>query len=358
MRVLQLVDGDRWTGPAAVVFDHTAALIGAGVEAQFGFIGESLLSRRLEGLGWARPLLHKPRGPLDYAGEARRLRETLVRERFDLVHAHRSYDHTLAALAVRSTGVALVRTLHHIRHARPDPLTALVFRRTDAFAYSNRAIAGRFARPGPVLSPVVDGERFRPGAGSPELRRRFGLPAEPLLVATVGKMSRGRGHEEAIAAAARLPDVCLVHVGHGEHMPALKERAASLGAADRNFWLGYQEEVLPDLYRLCNVFLFTASGADQGQRAILEAMASGLPVVALEVPGVDDLMTDGVEGAIARDAPGLAPALEAVAASEPLRRRYGLAARARALEFTGRKFADLAIPFYADTLTRRARSPD
>ncbi len=129
-------------------------------------------------------------------------------------------------------------------------------------------------------------------------------------MATVGKMSRGRGHEEAIAAAARLPGVCLVHVGHGEHMPALKERAAALGAADRNFWLGYQEEALPDLYRLCDVFLFTASGADQGQRAILEAMASGLPVVALERARRRDLMTDGVEGAIARDAPGLAPALE------------------------------------------------
>jgi glycosyltransferase involved in cell wall biosynthesis len=356
MRILQLVDGDRWTGPAAVVFDQTAALIEAGLEAQFGFIGDSLLSRRLGALGWARPLLRKPRGPFDYARQARRLREMLVREKFDLIHSHRSYDHTLAALALRGTGARLVRTLHHIRHARPDPLTALVFRRTDAFAFSNRAIADRFARPGPVLAPVVDGERFRPGDGPPDLRRRLRLPEGRLLVATVGKMSRGRGHEEAIEAAARLPEVSLVHVGHGEHMPALKEKAAALGTADRNFWLGYQEDVLPDLYRVCDIFLFAASGADQGQRAILEAMASGLPVVAREVPGVEDLMTDGVEGGIARDASGLAGALERLVASEDMRRRCAAAARARALEFTARKFADRAIPFYAGVLSARDRS--
>ena len=250
MRLLQLVDGDRWTGPAAVVFDQTAALIGAGVEAQFGFIGDSLLSQRLLPLGWARPLLGKPRGPLSYARQIRRVRETLLREKFDLVHAHRSFDHTLAALAVRGTPAWLVRTLHHVRAARPDPVTRAVFARTDAFAYANREIARRLGRPGPVLPPVVDSERFCPGRNPEELRRRFGLPVERLLVGTVGKISAGRGHEEAIEAAAPLPGIALVHVGHGEHMEHLKSRAAALGVADRNFWVGYQEEDLPDFYRL------------------------------------------------------------------------------------------------------------
>ena len=101
MRILQLVDGDRWTGPAAVVFDQTAALREAGVEAQFGFIGDSLLSRRLLPLGWARPLLRRTRGPFSYARLVRAIRETILRESFDIVHAHRSFDHTLAAQAVR-----------------------------------------------------------------------------------------------------------------------------------------------------------------------------------------------------------------------------------------------------------------
>ncbi len=347
MRVLELVDGDRWTGPAAVVFDQTAALVAAGVEAQFGFIGRSLLSERLLPLGWARPLLSRPKSPFSYAGEARRLRETLLREKFDLVHAHRSYDHTLAALAVRGTPARLVRTLHHLRHARPDPLTRLVFARTDAFAYANREIAERFGKPGPVLPPVVDAERFRPGPGSEEIRRKFSLPAGRFLVGTVGKLSAGRGHAEAIEALASLPaPASLVHVGHGEHREFLEAFAAERGVEDRNFWVGYQEETLPDLYRLWDAFLFTASGSDQGQRAILEAMASGLPVAALDLPGVRDLVTDGADGFVAKDAAGLAAGLGRLMEDGRFRRAMSERARARALAFTREKFVEKALAFF------------
>lgn len=352
MRILELVDGDRWTGPAAVVYDQTAALVAAGVEAQFGFIGESLLSERLRSVGWARPLLARPGGPLAYAGQVRRLRETLLREKLDLVHTHRSYDHTLAALAVRGTPAALVRTLHHLRHARPDPVTRLVFSRTHAFAFANREIAERFGKPGPVLPPVVDAERFRPGPGSEEVRKRFALPAGRFLAGTVGKLSAGRGHAEAIEAMATLPGpASLVQVGHGEYEPFLKTFAAARGAADRNFWVGYQEEALPDFYRLWDAFLFTASGSDQGQRAILEAMASGLPVVALDLPGVRDLVTDGDEGLVAKDAAGLAAALGRLAGDPALRSSMGERARARALEFTAERFVEKARPFYESLLT-------
>jgi glycosyltransferase involved in cell wall biosynthesis len=347
MRILELVDGDRWTGSAAVVFDQTAALVGAGVEAQFGFLGESRLSERLRPLGWARPLLTRPEGPISFAREVRRLRETLLREEFDLVHAHRSYDHTLAALAARGTAARVVRTLHHVRHARPDPVTRLVFTRTDAFAYANREIAEAFGRPGPVLPPVVDTERFRPGAGSEEIRKRFALPAGRFLAGTVGKLSAGRGHADAIEVAAALPaPASLVHVGHGEHQAFLQDLAAERGVADRNLWVGYQEESLPDLYRLWDAFLFTASGSDQGQRAILEAMASGLPVVALDLPGVRDLATDGAEGFVAKDVAGLVAGLRRLAADPNLRRAMGERARSRALDFTGKKFVEKALRFY------------
>ena len=91
MRILQLVAGEKWTGAAAVVFDQTAALVAAGVEAQFAFVSNSLLERRLLPLGWARPLLTRPTGPFDYVQDAARLRATIRRERFDLVLRRRDY---------------------------------------------------------------------------------------------------------------------------------------------------------------------------------------------------------------------------------------------------------------------------
>jgi glycosyltransferase involved in cell wall biosynthesis len=353
VRILQLVDGDRWTGPAAVVFDHTAALVDSGFEAQFGFLGGGPLEERLRTLGWTRPLLRPPTGPAGYVADVRRLRETLRRERFDLVHAHRSYDHTLAALAVAGTGVRLVRTLHHVRHARPDPVTRLAFRRTDAFAFANREIVSRYGRPGPVLSPVVDVERFRPGEPSEELRARFGLPRGGFAIGTVGKLSAGRGHAQAIEALARLSSAArLVHVGHGEHSDELRRFAAERGVAERNSWVGYQEEALPDLFRLWDAFLFTASGSDQGQRAILEAMSSGVPVVALDLPGVRDLVTDGAEGFVVRDTTGIAAALGRLAENTSLRRAMAERGRVRALDFTPEKFVATALPFYVEILRR------
>ncbi len=218
-------------------------------------------------------------------------------------------------------------------------------------AFANREIARRFGFPGTVLPPVVDTERFRPGPGRSETLLRFGVSDGSVLAGTVGKMAAGRGHAEAIAAAAGITPLALVHVGHGERMEDLKSRAASLGSGSRNFWTGYQEDALPDLYRSWDIFLFTASGSDQGQRAILEAMASGLPVVALDIPGVRDLMTDGEEGFIASDAEALSRALSTLAASEDMRRAMGARARERALAFTAERFAETATKFYKGLLT-------
>lgn len=350
MRVLNLVAGEKWTGPAAVVFDQTAALIAAGVEAQFAFVAGSPLAERLLPLGWARPLITHPRTPGNALRDARRLRETVLREKFDVLHAHTTHDHVLAVLAAGGTPARLARTLHHLRYTRPGPASRLLFRRTRGFAFANSAIAKAFGGPGAVLAPVVNPERFEPGPRRAATRERFGVPERLLLAGTVGKMAADRGHEEAIRAAAQVPSLGLAHVGHGERMPDLKARAAGLGASDRNFWLGYQEDALPDLYRSWDVFLFAASGSDQGHRAILEAMASGLPVAALDIPGVRDLVIDGEEGFIAADVAGLSRALARLAESEETRRRMGAKARQRALAFTAERFAEKAKTFYEELM--------
>lgn len=348
MRILQVIAGEKWTGAAAVVFDQTAALVEAGIEAQFAFVRDSPLAERLLPLGWARPLFHRrPHDPLAYARDVRSLRGTILRERFDIVHAHGSHDHYVAAFALRGTPVRLARTLHHVRHVRRNPASRLLFRRTDAFAFSNRTIAKRFGSPGPIHPPVIDTACFCPREMPAETLSRLGIPQSLFLVGTVGKMAKGRGHLEAIEAVSRLPEsVGLVHVGHGELMPDLRARAAILGSGNRNFWLGYQEEILPDLYRTWHALLFTASGSEQGQRAILEAMASGVPVVALDAPGVRDLMTDGQEGFIVRNMDELPAALIRLHQSEQMRRQLASRARARAFAFTAERFVPKAREFY------------
>jgi glycosyltransferase involved in cell wall biosynthesis len=355
VRILQLVAGEKWTGTAAVVFDQTAALVAAGVEAQFGFVRASPLARRLLPLGWARPLLSRSRTPLGYLRDVRFVKDTLLREGFDVVHCHLSHDHFVAAAAVRGTGIALARTFHHLDSLRRDPVSRVLFRRADGFAFANRGIAARFGRPGPVHSPVVDPERFRPGARPEERLRGLGIPDGSFVVGTVGKIAARRGHREAIEAARALaPHAVLLHVGKGELRPALEAYAASLGTGDRNFWAGYDEEGLPELYRGMDVFLFIASGSEQGQRALLEAMASGTAVVALDLPGVADLVTNGREGIVVPTAADLEPALRRLHESASERLAMGERGRKRALEFGPESFVRKAREFYARLSVRKA----
>jgi glycosyltransferase involved in cell wall biosynthesis len=345
VRILNLVAGEKWTGAAAVVFDQTAAMIAGGMEAQFALVSGSLIAERLLPLGWARPLITHPRTPVNVLRDSQRLRNTVLREGFDVLHAHTTHDHVVAIFAARGTDVPVVRTIHNVRHVSDNPLPRILFRNTHAFAFANRAIAERFAAPGAVLAPVVDAERFRPGAGREATRRRFGLP-RGIVAGTVGKMAPDRGHEEAIRAAAKVPGLTVVHVGHGELMPEFKRLAEKLGAGERNVFVGYQEDALPDLYRCWDILLFAASGSEQGQRAILEAMASGLPVVARDVPGVRDLMTDGEEGFIVTDVAGTSAALSRLAESPELRREMGAKGRARSLAFIPAQFVEKAKQFY------------
>jgi glycosyltransferase involved in cell wall biosynthesis len=351
VRILQLVAGEKWTGPAAVVFDQTAALVAAGVEVQYAMVEGSPLADRLLPLGWARSLITHPRSPVNFLRDARRLRETILREKLDVLHAHTTHDHALAVLAARGTSARLARTIHHLRHAGRGPASIALFRRTQGLAFANREIARRWKAPGAVLPPVVDTGRFRPGPGRPDTLRRFGVPEGLVLAGTVGKMAAGRGHVEAIEGAAGVSPLALVHVGHGERMADYKKRAASLGSGSRSFWTGYQEDALPDLYRSWDIFLFTASGSDQGHRSILEAMASGLPIVALDIPGVRDLVTDGEEGFIASDVETLSRALSRLAGSEEMRRAMGARARQRALAFIPERFAEKARKFYEEILS-------
>jgi glycosyltransferase involved in cell wall biosynthesis len=347
VRILHIVAGEKWTGIAAVVHDWTQALVEAGVEAQFAFVGHSPLARRIGGPGWVRPLLTRPHGIAGTFRDLPALRGTLAREAFDVVHAHSSHDHALAAAAARRSGPPVVRTLHHLRHAHPDLFMRRVFRRTAAFAYANREIAAAAGTPGPVHSPVVDSEVFSPGPAS--ARSTAILPSAPgvFVVGTVGKLAAGRGHEQAIAACAPLgPAALLLHVGKGERLPALRAEAERLGSAERNVWAGYQDDSLPDFYRAMDAFLFPASGSQQGQRAILEAMATGVPVVAFPIPGVRDLLSDGVEGFVAPDVPAATDALRRLASDPALRARLGEAARRRALAFSRAAFAESARELY------------
>ncbi|MGH9442464.1 MAG: glycosyltransferase family 4 protein [Thermoanaerobaculia bacterium] len=358
MRVLHLVAGAKWTGPAAVAIDQVRALRAAGIEAEIGFTAASPLAQRFVSEGWARPMFSGGAAPAAFFRDVGRVSEKLEREGFDLLHAHASHDHLVALAAAPRRGFPTVRSFHHARTLRAWVGMPWTARGSAGHVFSNGAIAeafrSRFGARGPsrVFSPVVDRDRFRPGSRDARLLESLGVPKDSFLVGTIGKIARGRGHDAAvrILSGTEDPSITILQVGKGNQEKDIRRLAESLGVGARHFGAGYQEERLPDLYRSMDAFLFTASGADQGHRAVREAMASGLPVVSLAIPGIEDARLPKGSGLVCPSEEEAAAALTFLRTHPEQRAAMGARARKESERFSAEAFAADAGAFYAEAL--------
>lgn len=135
-------------------------------------------------------------------------------------------------------------------------------------------------------------DRFAPAGGNPGLRARLGIPAEALVVGTAGSLRPVKNHArllEAVATAgAARRDIHLLLVGEGEERAALEARAAAPDLAGRVCFAGYQQEPAP-FYQAMDVFALS-SESEQMPVALLEAMASGLPVASTDVGDVRTML--------------------------------------------------------------------
>lgn len=283
MRILHLAAGNRWTGAAAPAFAEVEALRAAGVDAHYAYVGGYKLQAKIGHHDYAHPIIEKVQNPVSFVRSINAVDRLLRRHGFDVVHAHLTYDHWLARIAARDhPGVRIARTFHSRRVLRSDPLSRSLLRGTTHLFVVNRA----FDIPGAVFTPPpLDHRQFHPQGPR--------IPVDGKVVTVIGKLSKNRGFEEALQTLAALRQTMpcrLMIIGHGEHRPALEELARDLAIADDVIWAGYHENDLAEHFRASNVLLFTARGSDEGHRAVLEAMACGVPVATMPIEGVDALV--------------------------------------------------------------------
>ena len=129
-----------------------------------------------------------------------------------------------------------------------------------------------------------------------EKRRQLGLPEDAYVVLTVGELTKRKNQKVILDALAQLNDPIVHYVlcGRGDQREALEQQAKTLGIADRVHFLGYRLDV-PEIYRTADCFAF--SSIHEGLPfALMEAMASGLPIVASRIRGNVDLIDDGIGG--------------------------------------------------------------
>lgn len=283
MRILHLAAGNRWTGAAAPAFAEVEALRAAGVDAHYAYVGGYKLQTKIGHHDFAHPIIEKAQNPVSFVRSIDAVDRLLRVHGFDVVHAHLTYDHWLARIAAREhPSVRVARTFHSRRVLRNDPLSRSLLRATQQLFVVNRA----FDVPGAVFTPPpIDHRQFHPHGPK--------IAIDDLLVTVIGKLSKHRGFEHALqtfAALRRLASCRMMIIGHGEHRPALEALSRDLGIADDVIWAGYHEDDLAEHYRASSLLLFTARGSDEGHRAVLEAMACGVPVATMPIEGIDALV--------------------------------------------------------------------
>jgi glycosyltransferase involved in cell wall biosynthesis len=357
LRLLHLVSNPWWTGSAAPALELAAALRARGHDVRFGCVrGDALEGKAREaglapvdGLG-----LERTARPWALARDVRALRRLVREHRIEVVHAHLTHDHWLAALAVAGSPARLVRTVHLRRAVRRSPLWRWLVGRTAAVIAVSAGIAEALRAAGvapervTVVPGAVDVERFRPDRDGAAVRERLGLGAGP-VVGCVARLTAGRGHELLLHAVDRLrsrvPTARLVLVGRGEARPALEALVRRLRLDDHVVFAGYRGDDLPETLVAMDCFVLLGSGSEESCRAVLEAMAAGRPVVAGRVGALPETVTEGrtgwlVDGDAGRVAERLATLLldpgRARAMGEAARRdavtRFSQARRAAAVE--------------------------
>jgi 1,2-diacylglycerol 3-alpha-glucosyltransferase len=205
------------------------------------------------------------------------------------------------------------------------------------------------------IEVVPNGANLRPfQTATPLPRANFGFKDDDNLLIYSGRIAPEKNLEfliRAFAGVARaIPNVYLLIVGGGqkEHEQELKPLPGEFGIADRVRFTGLVPYAqLPSHLAMCNVFV-TASVTEVHPYTVIEAMASGLPIMGIESPGVGDSVTDGVSGLLsAEDIASFTAKLTYLCLDRNLQKKLGAEAQKASEQFSIERTTKIMLGHYS-----------
>ncbi|MBN1526731.1 MAG: glycosyltransferase [Candidatus Omnitrophica bacterium] len=255
------------------------------------------------------------------------------KEKIDIIHAHTRVSQVVAAIASVITGVPFVTTCHGYFKKRLrglfDTWGAKVIAISEAVkAHLEDDLGVRKDRIALIYSGI-DLEQFSrtyTPAEMADLKRSVGLNEGP-VAGNIGRLSPVKGQEFFLAAMAEVlkkrPDAQALIIGNGPDEAALKAQAGSLGIEKSVRFIGANVDTHKFL-SIMDVFVFPSVKEGLGI-GLLEALASGRACVASSVGGINDIVTDNVNGLLAGvgDAKAIAGSVVRLLDDPALRERLG-----------------------------------
>jgi glycosyltransferase involved in cell wall biosynthesis len=256
-------------------------------------------------------------------GALLRLRSMIAAGRYDVVHTHLYRSQIYARPAARLARTPVVLTTEHSigeTHIERRKMTAGVrslYLGSELFSDATIAVSDvvrdrliRWGVPARKIIVIPNGLETAALAFDPAARERaraqFGIGPGTYVIGALGRIDENKRVELTVEAAApMLGDRCkILVIGRGDHRTVVEATAARLGVSDHVIFGGFQ----PDTAAMMAAFDLYAASSEQETfgLAVLEAMASGLPVVYTVCPALD-----GIQTTQARQAAGTAEAMRA-----------------------------------------------
>lgn len=212
-----------------------------------------------------------------------------------------------------------------------------------------------------TLENAIDLKAFSRGNGH-KIRKRLGLPAEATVAVYAGRIGREKNLAFMLNAFARLStgvDWRLLLVGNGAELELLQAQAQTLGLAGRVIFTGPLEySEMPDLYAAADLFVMTST-TEVKPLVVIEAMAGGLPVVAVAACGTEDTLTHESDGLLSDlDEERYGRQLKRALESPEQRERWGRNARRTASRYGIESYTQRLESLYGELIARKRRGGD
>ncbi|MFD1175583.1 glycosyltransferase family 4 protein [Paenibacillus puldeungensis] len=287
------------------------------------------------------------------------LMKWLKRERYEFIHVHTPNASVVCRLAAALTGSGnVVYTAHgfHFYSGAPwrnwllyYPMERMLSRLTDVLVTINREDYERAAAfpvrgkvvyvPGVGVDLAAYGSNIMPESGeftSIQLKKELGLQPDDFAILCIAELNRNKNQQQLIEAVRELrsrsiPAVLLL-AGTGEAEPEYRRLVAELGLQQEVRFLGFRRDI-PRLLQAADV-LGLLSRREGLPKALLEGLAAGKPLVATDVRGSRDLVTDGHNGYVVPVGDtGAADAFEKLYKDAELRQLMGEYSRGLAAQY-------------------------
>ncbi|MCD4783274.1 MAG: glycosyltransferase family 4 protein [Candidatus Eremiobacteraeota bacterium] len=301
-----------WGGGEVLTLDLASSLLKNGVDITLGCNRGSILSKKAEEAGI--PIIVFPmRNEIDIFAVIYMV-NLIHRDNFDVIHCHTMRDHVLGALAGKYSGKSLVVRTQHIHFPEnPSFMAKLAYTKwTDKIICNSEYTKKSLEKSGidscllEVVYNGIDFEKFKCHAQHSQkesIYSEFGLTRGDIIIGSVGSLFKTKGHEYLLKAfpgvLEKYPDSKLIVVGDGPERANLELISANLGIKEHVVFAGFREDV-PEIIGIFDVMVVPSVWEEPFGLVNIEAMYSGVPLVATDVGGIPEIVKNDYSGVLVK----------------------------------------------------------